>query len=302
MAALAFVSTLLVGLAIAWSVWTIVAILTSPRNDSPTWSSLESERRQRLRMADVTYSRFEPLVNELSTLHSRFLNARKGTEFERALMFADEDTPWKPEEYFSCRQIDGLLAACVVGLIVSLFGGLLLACFISTGVFGSYSYNANQKVKQAAALRATSIKRRLPFAADLAAVMLEAGASFMDALKTVVRENGGHPMGHELGRVLRNIEMGRPRSEALYAFQQRLDDQDVTDLVVAINKGEELGTPLSIIMRNQADQMRLKRSQWGETAAAEAEVKMAFPSMIVTIACMLLILAPFALALLRNSF
>jgi hypothetical protein len=55
-------------------------------------------------------------------------------------------------------------------------------------------------------------------------------------------------------------------------------------------------------MRNQADQMRLKRSQWGEKAAAEAQVQMTFPAMIVMLACMLLVLGPFVLPPLLHMF
>ena len=63
----------------------------------------------------------------------------------------------------------------------------------------------------------------------------------------------------------------------------------------AINKGEELGTPLSAILREQAEQMRLKRSQRGEKAAAEAEVNIVFPGMVLMIACLLIVIAPIIL-------
>ena len=66
-------------------------------------------------------------------------------------------------------------------------------------------------------------------------------------------------------------------------------------MVFAINKGEELGTPLSAILRDQAEQMRLKRSQRGEKAAAEAQVNIVFPGMVVMIACLLVVIAPIVL-------
>jgi tight adherence protein C len=138
-------------------------------------------------------------------------------------------------------------------------------------------------------------KRRLPFAVDLMALMMEAGAGFQDALRTAVTENSKHPLGEELSLVLRQSDLGEQRSKALESFQQRIADPDVRELVAAINRGEELGTPLSSILRTQADQMRLKRSQWGEKAAAEAQVSMTFPSMLIMIACLLLVLGPFVL-------
>ena len=41
--------------------------------------------------------------------------------------------------------------------------------------------------------------------------------------------------------------------------------------------------------------MRLKRAQWGEKAASEAEVQMVFPGMVTMIACLLVIVAPIVL-------
>ncbi len=136
------------------------------------------------------------------------------------------------------------------------------------------------------------LRLRLPFVVDQIALMMQAGAEFEGSLQTAVRDNADHPLGRELAEVLRQISLGRPRTQALNDLRMRLDDKDVSELVFAINKGQELGTPLSGIFREQADQMRLKRSQWGEKAAQEAQVQMVFPGMIVMVACLIIIIAP----------
>jgi pilus assembly protein TadC len=130
----------------------------------------------------------------------------------------------------------------------------------------------------------------------LIALTMEAGGGFQECLQTAVNENGSsHPLTEELTEVLRQISLGRPRQEALKALQERLQDDDINEMVFAINKGEELGTPLSAILRDQAEQMRLKRSQRGEKAAAEAQVNIVFPGMVVMIACLLVVIAPIVL-------
>ena len=48
--------------------------------------------------------------------------------------------------------------------------------------------------------------------------------------------------------------------------------------------------------------MRIKRSQWGEKAAAEAEVQMVFPGMITMVACLLVIVAPIMLPVVVRLF
>jgi hypothetical protein len=48
--------------------------------------------------------------------------------------------------------------------------------------------------------------------------------------------------------------------------------------------------------------MRIKRSQWGEKAAAEAEVQIVFPGMLIMIACLIVIIAPILLPAVFNLF
>lgn len=263
---------------------------------------LEEERRRVVRAASDTYRRFEPLVDDLAAVCGYFIDSRTNDSLVRAMALASPTTPWRPPEFIASKLLEGAVAGAVVGLIILLVVGIIPAIGVACVIAGIYAYTATQGIKQAASQRIQSVKYRLPFAVDLMALMLEAGASFQEALKTVVRENSTHPLGLELGVVARHVDMGRPRRLALGEFQDRVQDQDVNDLVAAIVKGEELGTSLSVIMRSQADQMRLKRSQWGEKAAAEAQVQMTFPAMIVMLACMLLVLGPFVLPPLLHMF
>ena len=95
--------------------------------------------------------------------------------------------------------------------------------------------------------------------------------------------------------IVSQTRMGRLRADALRGFRDRYPDPDISDFVFALVKGEELGTPLALILNMQATQMRLKHSQWCEKQAAEAGVKMTFPSLLVMIACILVILGPILL-------
>lgn len=67
-------------------------------------------------------------------------------------------------------------------------------------------------------------------------------------------------------------------------FQCESEDRSLT---------EELGTPLADIFSNLADQMRLRKSQWAEAVAGKAQIKIHGPQLIIMVACMLTILAPF---------
>lgn len=279
--------------------WTLSNLAVEPSASNSGATKLEIERRRSLRSGISTYRRAELLIGELAALNRSFVDTHQIDKLNIALQLTDRTTPWKAEEFIACKEVEGAVAGGIVAVISLLQVNVLTSVIIGLCVAGFFVYSSIQQIHQTATSRVNAIKRRLPFAVDLIALMLEAGASFQEALKTAVRENGAHPLGEELGIVVSQTELGRPRRLALDGLRVRLKDHDVDDLIVAINKGEELGTPLSTIMRTQADQMRLKRSQWGEKAAAEAQVQMTFPAMVIMLACMLLILGPFLLPLLQ---
>ena len=139
------------------------------------------------------------------------------------------------------------------------------------------------------------IKRRMPFLLDLLTLLMEAGASFLNALKQGVNEFGEHPISQEFGRVLADMNMGKARTEAFHNLRSRLQDDEISSIVGAIIQSEELGTPLAHIFRTQADVLRVKRTQRAETIAGEAGVNMLLPAVLIMASTVLVILGPFAL-------
>ena len=92
------------------------------------------------------------------------------------------------------------------------------------------------------------------------------------------------------------------RTAALESLKSRLSDDEITSIVGAIVQGEQLGTPLAILFRTQADFMRIKRTQRAETIAGEAGVKMLMPTVLIMAATVLIILGPFILSLMTGDF
>lgn len=267
--------------------------------ENPAWSSFERRRRQQLRDGSSVYRGFEALADQLAAWNRGRRSRRPMLDkLGRDLLTAANPVPWLPEEYLAVRQVESGLAA----LAGVLFGWLLLEDWFAGLLFGGLTAWGYQRLMIGqAALRATQrrlrIKNRLPYAIDLMALMMEAGASFAESLETAVRESRGHPLAEEFGQVLHETALGRTRREALEALQHRLNDEDFAELIFAIVQGEDLGTPLSQILRTQADQMRLKYSQWAEKAAGEAQVAIVFPGMVIMVACLLIVVAPYALPL-----
>ena len=78
------------------------------------------------------------------------------------------------------------------------------------------------------------------------------------------------------------------RDEALESMRVRLADDEITSIVGSIIQGEQLGTPLALLFRTQADVLRIKRTQRAETMAGEAGVKMLLPAVLVMAAIWLI--------------
>ena len=287
-------------LSVAWGSWTILGILFDRRQTPVSSDSFEPRRRQELRDANRAYRLFEPLVEEISNILKQARHEKGLAKLDQCLTTSGEKLPWKASEYLGFRAVEGgLVALASFGILSLLFTpaiGVAAACFLLPGYVLLSEYSIQEKSK----VRSEVIKRRLPYAVDLVALMMQAGGGFSECVSSFVEESAGHPLAEELKFVLEQIELGRTQQESLEAFSKRVKDPDVSELVFAINKGQELGTPISSILREQANQMRLKRSQWGEKAAAEAGVKVIFPGMLIVVACLIVVLAPFALPILDS--
>jgi tight adherence protein C len=283
------------GLAVAVASWGVLDFLLTPPANPPPQSSFERARRQRLRERSTLYRWFEPGYDKLAAWNAA-MSARRQETLRHCLQLLPGELPWTPQEYLAHVQMQGgLIALGAAVVVVAAFGNVVAAVLLAGFVGFSVVQTLNRSLPGKVEKRMATLKKRLPFTIDLMALMMEAGASFQESLQSAVREMPGHPLGEELSQVLRDVELGRPRAEALVTLQQRLGDDDVSEIVFAVNKGEELGTPLAQILRTQAEQMRLKRSQWAEKAAGIAQVNIVFPGMVIMVACLLIVVAPFIL-------
>jgi tight adherence protein C len=294
------VALLAASICVGLSVWLAATIISRIiQGKRKTRDTFEEARRQGLRQSSGTYRKFEPLVDELSPF---FSEGTSSDRLEHFLRLGSNSTPWNPAEFMATKSIEAVLIFAAIFGIVALLGMPLMAIILAAGTGLFYPTLSRGSVVSRGKARLKTVKLRLPFAIDQISLMMEAGAGFEDSLRTVVSDNREHPLSVELAEVVRQMSLGRPRSQALTEFRDRMADEDISEIVFAIIKGEELGTPLSRILREQANQMRLKRSQWGEKAASEAEVQMVFPGMITMVACLLVIVAPILLPVVLTLF
>jgi len=278
----------------AW--WLLKVLQTTDLQQGAEWR-YDISRINELRRASIAYRVFQPVLGLLAKFNR--LSLREALPaIQREIQAAGLPRFWLAEEYLAWLELLALfLTPVYVYLFVVLFGagGVLpaVAAFLLT------VYVLRVRLAHSAALRIRTIKRRMPFLLDLLTLLLEAGATFLNALRQAVDEFQGHPVAEEFGRVLADMNLGKTRAEAFLAMRDRLSDDEITSIIGSILQGEELGTPLAQIFRTQADVLRLKRTQRAETLAGEAGVKMLLPAVLVMVATVLVIVGPFLMNYLR---
>ena len=124
--------------------------------------------------------------------------------------------------------------------------------------------------------RQKSIRKSLPDALDLLTICVEAGLGF-DAAMAKIYEKWENDLGAAFGRVVREIQLGKLRREALRDMADRLGIPEMTSFVAAVIQSEQLGVSMAQVLRIQSDQMRVKRRQLAEEEAHQAPIKMLIP-------------------------
>ena len=105
----------------------------------------------------------------------------------------------------------------------------------------------------------------------------------------------------ELRGITGSLRMGKSFSESLHALSERVGSNTVKSMVLAIEQGERLGTPLHDVLKLQAQTIRNKRILNAEEKAHQAGVMVFIPASLVMLALMIILLAPSILKMFRSA-
>jgi len=200
---------------------------------------------------------------------------------------------------------DEMLGLIVLGAFIGLLFGLVLNLRLQFGLivlftFGVGIYWPMLWVRGRIRRRQDEIRRGLPYALDLLTLSVEAGLDFTQAMTRIVKKLGNGALAVELGQTVRDIHLGRTRVQALRDLSRRVDLSELNSLVGALIQADELGSSLGPILRIQADQLRIRRSQSAEKLAMEAPVKILLPLILFIFPTIfIMIFGPIALKLLH---
>jgi tight adherence protein C len=124
--------------------------------------------------------------------------------------------------------------------------------------------------------RKRQIQRSLAEATDLLTLVVESGMSLDEGLLSIT-ERFHNALGDEIGKVLREIRLGRPRMVALEHMAEVSGVPDLHHLVESIVQSDQMGVPIARLLRVQATEMRRRQRQTAQERAAQASSRMVFP-------------------------
>ncbi len=165
--------------------------------------------------------------------------------------------------------------ACLAGFIVGLLG---------------WYYPVIWTKKMGFAIREESSKA-LPYAIDLVSVSMEAGQDFTASIRQYVKEGPDGALKQKFAVMLKKMELGSSRIDALKELAHNLQLDEFNSLVTSVIQSSEMGASIASVLKLQATEIRRCRYQKAERKAAKAPSLMMIPTALFILPAVFIIIA-----------
>jgi len=164
----------------------------------------------------------------------------------------------------------------VVMAVAGIFGWILPGAFLS----------------RRTRLRKKQVQKALADTLDMLVVCVEAGLGLNQAMARVAEEieHISPVMSEELEIMNLEIRAGTPREDALRHLGERTDVKDIKGLVSMLIQTDRFGTSIAQALRVHSDDLRVKRRQRAEEAAAKTTIKLVVPLAIFVFPAMFVVI------------
>jgi len=280
--------------------WLFSYTVASTRSDSASYLGLRGLQRSRAERDNPLFRQLEPSLRWLGARLRPLLSETLRSRIDRQITLAGDFWGLIPEECVALTLLSllaGLSAGAAYGTLLSR-GPLYVVLAGMVGLMLPYLQLTGMEQE-----RRKRVQNGLPYVIDLLSLGLSAGLDFPSALKQVVDKSSssGDALVGELNLILKELQVGKTRKQALEQFADRVPCEVVREFVGAVCQAEERGNPLGQVLEIQAEASRQRRSTRAEEAASKASVKMLAPMLLIFAAILLLIVTPMMLQI-QNSF
>ena len=244
----------------------------------------------------------DPLAVRFTAVGRRFTPEERILRIRRRLDLAGNPVGWDADRVLGLKALAALVGTLFGLVLPPIFGfsAAVTVCMVVLG--GLLGWLAPSLwLYQVAYDRSQRVRRELPDALDLLTISVESGLAFDAGLAQVARRTTG-PLAQEFFRVLQEMQIGTGRVQAMRALADRTDVPELRSFVGAMIQADAFGIPISGVLRVQAREMRVKRSQRAEELAQKVPVKILFPLIFCILPCLFLVIMGPAVVTLMNNF
>lgn len=226
------------------------------------------------------YKRFvAPVIGKFSDFISKYKKTKskkaQNQRLETKLRYAGLRIA--PEEYLFIQNIV-TAPVLIVPLLFMLVSSIGMTVRLLVLLFGvvlwvlAPRYFLSSRVTS----RQRRIKNQLPEVLDLLCVSIEAGLGFDAALYKISEKMRG-PLIDELIFLYRDMQLGRPRRDALRDFGECSMVPELKVFASALIQADKLGIPIKNLLKTQSEQLRTARRQAAQEKGMKSPVKMMLP-------------------------
>lgn len=181
-----------------------------------------------------------------------------------------------PTEFYSFKVALAFTLPVIVYLynyMVSL--GLDITYVPVFAIFGWFYYDLwiGDTIKK----RKEQIRKDMPFTVDLLTLSVEAGLDFGGAMQKVVEKGTDGPLRSEFELVMKEINIGSSRADALRNMSARIGIKEIKSFVSIIITAEKMGSPIGGVLRAQSNLLRHERFMKAEELGGKAATKVLIP-------------------------
>lgn len=243
-----------------------------------------------------------PGLTRLTRLGRRFTPGDQVGRIRHRLELAGNPPKWDVDRVIAFKML-GLIGGFLLGVALPLLlgAGSLTIVGVAIALTTAGYFAPNLALYQMGYNRTEQMRRELPDALDLLTISVEAGLAFDAALSQVARNTTG-PLADEFFRVLQEMQIGLGRGEALRALGERTNLPELRGFITAMVQADSFGIPIAAVLRVQAHEMRVKRSQRAEELAQKVPVKILFPLIFCILPSLFVVILGPAAITIFNSF
>lgn len=285
-----------------FSIYLFVSAMISNNSDKQQLSWANNSEPAKSKNPVINFSR--PLIHQFTVQHAvRIKNPGYRARVRDYIKTGGLSRELNEDEFIGLQILWGVMFPLFCSLMNFAFelqfNYLWILLMIPVGMYLPIMHAKAEKKR-----REISVRGDLPFFIDLLALSVEAQLDFFSAIQRIVDKAKGTEsvLAEEFGNLMQRVSMGSSKADALKEMADRLDISEITSFVAVLIDAERSGSPITQVLKDQSEQMRLERFVRAEKAGARASQAIMIPMMIFIIpAIFIMVFGPVAISFMYGA-